>query len=140
MRTLLIPICLMLASSAARAEQFHPNDAMISRIAQRFKTTFQKSGISGVEKDVLKCYDDSLRNSDATKECVVYDVAALMLDRQMQQVFVARGMHPSPAPLYTDEAFDARSRTYGFPAFGNNESEKKLVGPAAKRVLDEAMR
>jgi hypothetical protein len=79
MRAFLILVCLMLASEALRAEQFHPGDVMISRIAQRLKTTLRLSGISGVGEDVLKCYDDNLGSTDATKECVVYDLAALLL-------------------------------------------------------------
>ena len=138
MRTWLITVSFVLVSFAADAAKFKPDDAMITRISNRLKTTLTRSGITGVGQDVLSCYDDTLRDRDAAKECVVYDMAALMLDRQMGQVFVARGMKKSSSPLYTNEAFDARSRAYGFPAFQDDKLGEKKVGDAARRVLSKA--
>ena len=138
MRRGLITLSIVLVSFAADAAKFNPDDAMIARISERLKRTLDKSGISGVEQDVLNCYDNTLRDKNAAKECVVYDMATLMLDRQMGQVFVARGMKASSSPLYTNEAFDARSHAYGFPAFQDDKSGQKKVGDAARRVLSKA--
>ena len=134
-------VCLSLAavsvgaSAASAATPASSTDAMVTRIAQRFKSHLDQGGITGVSQDVLKCYDNALDDNHATRECIVYDVAALLLDRQMVQVRIARGMTAHQAPLYTNEAFDARNRIYASSAFRDDPADESKVGPLANRVL-----
>lgn len=140
MRTLVsVALLLALAASHARADTFQPNEALVDRVAQRFRAALSQSGINGVGRDVLKCYDDNLDDKSRLKECVVYDVAALIVDRTMLQIFVARGVDAAPAALFTDRVFAARHDTYGKVAFQNDARGMKLVGPTARKVVEKVL-
>lgn len=140
MRSFLIVACLAIANiNHARADSFPPSEAAINRIAKRFRTTLDKFGINGVGRDVLKCYDDNLDNSNLLKECVVYDTAALMVDRVMMRIFIARGVDAKPAVLFTDQTYTARQNTYGKMAFRGDDRSMSSVGPAAQRVVEKVL-
>lgn len=128
---------LLLGASQARAASFPPSDEKLEDIAHQFNDTMKESGVVGVGSDVLKCYDDNLSNKSAMKLCVIYDTTALIYDRSMKQIFIAHGMDGSPAPLFTNQVFDARQNTYGKIAFADAPGSRKLVGPLAQRVLNK---
>ena len=70
------------------------------------------------------------------RECVVYDTAALLVDRTMMKIFPARVMHPTPARMWTTEVFDARQNTYGRIAFRGILRDRAALGPAARKVVN----
>jgi hypothetical protein len=69
------------------------------------------------------------------QQCAIYDLAALMLDRTMMQLFSAHGLNPVPATVFTNDAFDARTNTYGEVAFAGDSEDMHRVAAAAQRVL-----
>lgn len=140
MRVLIVVVCLSIFGAGyARADGFPPSEATINRIAQRFRAILDVSGINGVGKDVLRCYNDNLNNSNLLKECVVYDAAALIVDRTMLEIFIGQGVDAKPAALFTERVFTARQNTYGRAAFQNDERSMKFVGPAAQRVVTKVL-
>jgi hypothetical protein len=140
MRFVLSAVCvLMLGVSQGRAAGFPPSEAALNELASHFHTMLQNEGISGIGSDVIKCYERTLGDKNAMKMCVVYDTAALMLDKGMQQMFVGRGLNAVPATLFTNQAFDARQNSYGQIAFSDAPGSRKLVGPLAQKVLHRAI-
>ena len=65
----------------------HIDPAVVNQIAARFRAMFKSSGIQGVVRDVQSCFDDGLSNKGAIRACMLYDIAAVSLDRQMRKVF-----------------------------------------------------
>lgn len=123
----------------SKADGLKINEVSIGRIAQRFRAILDTSGIAGVGKDILKCYNENLDNSSALKECVVYDYAALSIDRTMIQIFTAQGINAAPAVLFTDRVFEARQNTYGRIAFGSETQDFRTVRASAQKVVEKVM-
>lgn len=136
MITAALALAMLAAPVDGNAGSFNPDQASILRIAHRFKATLDASGILGVGRDVLTCYMKNLHNPDGLKLCVVYDWAALTFDRQMMQFFTGAGApNVRPAPMFTNQAIDARMHTYGALAFQGDQQAMRMVGNAATRVL-----
>lgn len=60
---------IVLVGGIGSASSFQPSDAEITQTANRFRAILDTSGISGVGRDVLKCYDDNLEDQSRLKVC-----------------------------------------------------------------------
>lgn len=138
-RTLLAGLLLILTTGQSIADSVRISDTSSTRIAQRFRSILDTSGMNGVGRDILDCYNNNLNNFSALKECVVYDYAALIVDRMMVRLFTAQGVDATPAALFTDRVFDTRQDTYGRIAFRGARQDLKAIKANAQKIVEKVM-
>lgn len=104
-----------------------------SQVTARFKRMKENEGMLGVNGDVRRCYAGAKRQVDATRLCMLYDIAQVRYDRVVAKTFRSMGWeNPSIDNEYlSDRAFGLRMKTYSGVAFGGSRE-------AAFRFFDAA--
>ena len=122
----------------AQAGEARVDAKVTAQVTARFKRVREATGILGVNRDVQACYDSAARRIDATRLCMLYDIAQVRLDRVVAGMFRSMGQDdPSiDNEFLSERAFELRMKIYAGVAFGGSEAEAfRFFGDAPDRIV-----
>ncbi len=123
-------------SQAKNAGRVDPK--VTSQVTARFKRVKENEGMLGVSGDVRRCYAAADRQIDATRFCMLYDIAQARYDRVVTKMFRSMGWeNPSmDNEFLSDRPFGLRMKTYSGIAFGGSkEAAYRFFGDAPNRIV-----
>ena len=114
-------------------------NGIVTQIKKRLNL-FNTSGISGVSKDIEKCYGDAASGKkQLIQACVVYDATAFFIDRSVSSAFGLKDL--SATPFLNEKTFNDRQKSYKEKAFGeySDEDATKFINETRDSILNEVM-